>query len=86
MAELCAYCDGWFASPADLVGHVKAEHAGGDPGSSLAMNPESRTPGVVCAMCGRRFTTPRALARHSLNPHPRPTRPAEPVYARRPVY
>jgi len=86
MAEMCAYCDGSFATPADIVRHVKTAHSGRSSRSSLAANPESMTPGVVCAMCGRRFETPHALARHALSPHPRPARRAEPVYARRPVY
>jgi hypothetical protein len=86
MAEMCAGCAGSFATPADLVLHVKKAHSGGDPRASLSMNPESSTPGVVCALCGRRFASPRALARHALSPHPRAIRPAEPAYARRVTY
>jgi uncharacterized Zn-finger protein len=71
MAEICADCAGSFASPTALLEHVRKVHAGGDSRSSFAMNPESRLPGVVCALCGKRYLTPAALARHGLTPHGR---------------
>ncbi|HEV2165856.1 MAG TPA: C2H2-type zinc finger protein [Thermoplasmata archaeon] len=70
MAEECADCGASFASPADLVAHMKKVHAGGDPKASLGMNPESRTPGLECSICGARFATAEALAAHNLKPHP----------------
>jgi hypothetical protein len=39
----------------------------------MAMNPESTTPGLVCALCGQRFRGPQELAAHNLRPHSRPT-------------
>lgn len=86
MAEMCSYCAGSFATPAELVLHVRKDHSGGDSRTSLAMNPESRKSGVVCALCGRRFANPRALARHALSPHPPTMWPAESIYTRRPSY
>ena len=75
MAEICPDCAGSFPDPADLVYHLRKAHAGGDPKESLSINPESRRPGLVCALCGRRFPTPGALARHALSPHDRWVRP-----------
>ncbi len=54
----------------DLVEHMNREHAHDDPTLSVEQNPEAHTAGVVCALCGRRFPTGRALAEHNLRPHP----------------
>jgi uncharacterized C2H2 Zn-finger protein len=69
MAEECADCGASFASPAELVQHMNTVHHGGDAKASLAMNPESRTPGLECGLCGARFATREALAAHNLRPH-----------------
>lgn len=69
MAELCADCGGTFASAADLVAHVKKAHGSIRPDESMAMNPESANPGLVCALCGVRFPTRESLARHNVRPH-----------------
>ena len=82
MAEECASCGGTFATPAELVTHVKKVHGGIAPKDSLAMNPESHTPGFVCALCGARFPTPGALARHNVRPHYR----GNPAVHRTPAY
>lgn len=70
MSEECAECGAYFASAEQLLSHRSAAHRGGDARATLAMNPESRTPGLVCALCGHRFGTPQELARHNLAPHP----------------
>ena len=69
MAEECADCGATFSSPAELVRHVNEAHAGGDAHASLSMNPEAERAGLVCAMCGKRFSDKQALARHNLSPH-----------------
>jgi hypothetical protein len=69
VAELCANCGSTFASPAELVFHVKKKHRTVDPNESLAMNPESHQPGLVCALCGDQFPNREALARHNVRPH-----------------
>jgi hypothetical protein len=78
MAELCALCGASFASPSELLTHVRKSHPAADGSESLAMNPESRTWGYVCALCGRRFATPTELAAHDLRPHPAPRRLGRP--------
>ncbi len=70
MSETCPECGGAFASPTELLAHREKTHAGGDARASLAMNAESHTPGLVCALCGERFSGPQDLARHNLQPHP----------------
>lgn len=80
MAEECADCGASFASAAELSLHMRRAHAGGDPKASLAMNPESRTLGLVCGLCGERFMSRDALARHNLGPHYRVQRPRERVH------
>jgi uncharacterized C2H2 Zn-finger protein len=74
MAESCGYCGASFGGPADLVAHVNRTHRGGREEASLAMNPESRRPGVVCGLCGRRFPRPKSLMRHLLSPDAHPNR------------
>jgi hypothetical protein len=69
MSETCAICGAPEASAAALVEHMRIAHAHDDPAKDVEMNPESRTPGLVCALCGRRFATPMALADHNLQPH-----------------
>jgi uncharacterized C2H2 Zn-finger protein len=69
VAEECASCGGTFANPAELVVHVRKVHGEVTPRESLAMNPESHTPGLVCAFCGARFPNREALARHNIRPH-----------------
>jgi len=69
MAEECAECGGWFASPTALVIHVKEAHSVIHGDQSLALNPESHTPGLVCALCGKRFRSREALMRHNFSPH-----------------
>ena len=81
MAEECPDCGASFASAAELVTHVKAKHHGGDAKASLEMNPESTTPGLVCALCGARFSSREALAQHNLRPHYRGNRPTAPAPA-----
>jgi hypothetical protein len=70
MSEVCPTCGAPCASPAELVDHVKTVHQNEDPAADLEMNPEAHVPGLVCAACGRRFSTARALAEHNLRPHP----------------
>jgi hypothetical protein len=74
MAEQCANCGASFASPSELVAHVKHVHTVIRADESLAMNPESHTPGLVCALCGTRFRSREALAQHNLRPHYRSNR------------
>ena len=62
MSEACADCGEYFGSPSDLTAHMRTVPSGGDPEASLATNPESSTPGLVCALCGRRFTSRDELA------------------------
>jgi hypothetical protein len=69
MSEECADCGASFATAAALVQHMKEQHGGGDAKASLAMNPESTKPGLVCALCGARFRRPGELAEHNLRPH-----------------
>jgi len=75
MAEECAACGASFGSPTDLVAHMQKKHKDHTDNETLAMNPESERPGMVCALCGRRFWSEDALARHNMTPHPR-ARPA----------
>jgi uncharacterized C2H2 Zn-finger protein len=74
VAEECASCGAYFGSPADLLAHTKKAHASHDSRESLAMNPESLEPGLVCALCGVRFRDSEALARHNVSPHYRTNR------------
>ncbi len=53
MAELCSNCDGYFASPAKLVAHVRAAHPVGHSVEGLAWNPGSYR------VLDRRVTRPR---------------------------
>jgi hypothetical protein len=71
MSETCTMCGKPLGSAADLVEHMAAVHKHDDPTSSVEMNPEAHAPGVVCALCGRRFPNAKALAEHNLRPHPR---------------
>jgi hypothetical protein len=72
--EECADCGASFGSPAELVLHMREAHSGGDSRASLLMNPESTTPGLVCALCGKRFANREVLAKHNLVPHYRSNR------------
>jgi len=72
MSETCTICGMPLGTPSALVEHLAAAHKYDDPTSSVERNPEAHAPGVVCALCGRRFPTARALAEHNLHPHPRP--------------
>jgi uncharacterized C2H2 Zn-finger protein len=81
MAEECPDCGATFASPAELVAHVNSAHQGGDEDASMAMNPEARHPGLVCALCGQRFDDRQALAEHNLRPHYRANRRRAPAPA-----
>jgi C2H2 type zinc finger protein len=69
MSEMCAICGASSPSAADLLVHQRTVHKNADPTSSIEMNPEAHIPGLLCAMCGRRFPTAVALARHNLHPH-----------------
>jgi DNA-directed RNA polymerase subunit RPC12/RpoP len=69
MPEECSSCGASFASPSELVEHMKKAHPQPNPKESLAMNPNSRTPGYTCALCGATFRTPQELAAHDLKPH-----------------
>jgi hypothetical protein len=86
--ETCGICGEPFASPSELVIHMREAHKDAPASADLDMNPEAHRPGLVCALCGRRFATPQALAAHNLRPHPeldhpRSSRraPAEPSFA-----
>jgi Zinc finger, C2H2 type len=70
MAEECADCGASFGSASDLMVHMRTAHSGGDAAASLSMNPESHRAGLVCGLCGERFRTRAALARHNELPHP----------------
>jgi hypothetical protein len=69
MSELCTICGAQYGSASDLMVHLKADHKDADPASDVEMNPEAHTWGYLCGLCGRRFSTPRALAEHNLHPH-----------------
>jgi len=86
MAEMCADCGAWFGSPAEVILHLRKAHSGGNARDSLAMNPESHRAGLVCALCGRRFSTMDALTRHNLSPHPSTTPRPRPTPRRQPLY
>jgi len=79
MAEECADCGGSFASPAELMEHIKRKHGELKPKETLAMNPESERAGLVCALCGVRLRDKEALARHNVSPHYRTNRPLPPT-------
>ncbi|HTX63555.1 MAG TPA: C2H2-type zinc finger protein [Acidimicrobiales bacterium] len=82
MSETCAICGAPKATAEELVEHMNTAHKNEDPASDVEMNPETHTPGYVCALCGHRFPTPAALARHNLQPHPPPeVRRSEPSTA-----
>ncbi|HTP54697.1 MAG TPA: C2H2-type zinc finger protein [Thermoplasmata archaeon] len=72
MSETCAICGAPEASAVSLVEHMKSVHKHDDPASDVEMNAEAHTAGYLCALCGQRFPTPRALANHNLRPHPEP--------------
>jgi hypothetical protein len=69
MTEVCAICGAPCATAAELIVHQKEAHPNADPAADVEMNPEAHTAGFLCAMCGRRFPTPQALAAHNLHPH-----------------
>jgi hypothetical protein len=69
MSEICSICGAPAGNVADLVTHMREAHKDDAPGSSVEMNPEAHRPGLVCALCGRRFPNARALAEHNLRPH-----------------
>lgn len=81
MAEECAQCEATFATPAELVLHMNEAHAGGNPPASPRMNLEAERPGLVCALCGKRFPNRTALAQHALGPHYRTNQPPRQVSA-----
>ncbi len=77
MAELCPTCNAPFASPAELIEHTRAVHAGGEANAVPA-----REPGFVrlrCALCGATFFSPLELAAHNQRPHDLPGLPRRPV-------
>jgi uncharacterized C2H2 Zn-finger protein len=86
MAEECADCGATFSTPAELVKHMSESHAGGSAQASLAMNPEAEKAGLVCALCGKRFTDKQALARHNLSPHFRSNRSRAQVSSYQAIY
>ncbi len=71
MSEECAECGAYFATPGDLMVHVREAHTNPTENrqETLDMNPESHRAGLVCALCGMRFSSPAALARHNSVPH-----------------
>jgi hypothetical protein len=69
MSELCTICGAEYGSASDLMVHVKTDHKDIDPASDVEMNPEAHTWGYLCGLCGKRFSTPQALAEHNLHPH-----------------
>ena len=66
---MCAQCAAEFATPAELMRHRRTAHRDKDPATSIDLNPEAHTAGVVGALCGRRFRNAGALATHNLRPH-----------------
>lgn len=74
MSETCEHCGAPFGSPVSLVEHLQSAHAQDESASSIDWNPEEHTPGLVCALCGHRFPTAKALSQHNLRPHPEPGR------------
>jgi hypothetical protein len=68
MAETCSVCDAEFATPADLVGHMKSH--GKDPVEMVPnpVPPEARW--FSCALCGAAFDAPEMLAAHNRTTHP----------------
>ncbi len=75
MQQTCHVCGTSMGSAAALIAHLRTAHRDAPPDADLELNPEAHTPGFVCGLCGRRFPTPAALARHNLAPHP-PASPA----------
>ncbi len=73
MNETCDLCGELFGSPTSLVEHLREAHKNDDPSATIESNPEAHRAGLVCALCGRRFPSARALASHNLRPHPKPT-------------
>jgi hypothetical protein len=69
MGATCTECGELCGSDAGLMEHMARAHKNGGPSRSVEQNPEAHTPGVLCMLCGRRFTTPQALAQHNLSPH-----------------
>ncbi len=72
MSEACPICGAPEGSPASLVEPMRTAHKHDDPAQDVEMNLEAHTPGLVCALCGHRFATPKQLAEHNLRPHPDP--------------
>jgi len=70
VSETCPICGAPEGSAASLVQHMNTAHKRDDPAKDVEMNPEAHRPGLMCALCGRRFATPKALAEHNLRPHP----------------
>lgn len=68
MAESCSVCDAEFATPAELIGHMKV-HAK-DPPEAIPNPIQERGRKFLCAACGAGFDTPEALAAHNESPHP----------------
>jgi hypothetical protein len=69
MSEVCKICAAPLASAAELVDHMKTAHKDVDPAADVELNPEAHTSGFLCGLCGRRFPTSEALAKHNLQPH-----------------
>jgi uncharacterized C2H2 Zn-finger protein len=86
MAEECADCGAMFSSPAELVAHMNEAHSGGNARQSMAMNPEAEKAGLVCALCGKRFSDKQSLAKHNLSPHFRSNSPRAQVSAYQALY
>jgi hypothetical protein len=81
MSEQCAYCAASFASPAELIVHLRKARHGAGPSAGLEANPASRAGArFPCLLCGKEFLTSEALASHALRPH-RTLRPARPALA-----
>lgn len=78
MSETCSLCGEVFGSVTSLVEHENLAHSHDDQAQDVEMNPETHRAGLVCALCGRRFPTPQALAAHNLRPHPAPERRPRP--------
>ena len=86
MVEEYPDCGTMLATPVELVLHMKETHAEGSAKESLPMNPEAERPGLICALCGKRFTDRQTLSRHNLGPHYRSNRPQDRSRHYQPIY
>ncbi len=69
------------AASTEPVSHRKEGRAGGNAPVSRWRDTEAEQPGLVCALCGKRFADKQSLAGHTLGPHFRSNRPPRQVSA-----